>query len=173
MLNLAAKWTEECGMTFADQLDAILAGAPPTLCSNTQPDDRDHAWFVDLHVVQSLDGVATIAPPPRRVAHLSVAPTPQTQHNTPQDMPERRAWSTEQCRVLAVLRSLGAPICDDADDVRRAWRRVAKRLHPDTGGSYASAADFHTAARAWEHLRHGPTCRIGRDDLFVSWRQAS
>lgn len=54
----------------------------------------------------------------------------------------------------------GAP----ADEVRAAWRRAARRLHPDAGGD---AAGFQAALRAKEVLLD-PAARAAYDRLLAA-----
>lgn len=62
--------------------------------------------------------------------------------------------------------TLGVPQDATADDIRRAFRALAKKHHPDTGPAGSSAA-FAAIAEAYETLSD-PTARRAYDESLAS-----
>ena len=60
---------------------------------------------------------------------------------------------------------LGVPRDASAQDIRRAYRRVARRHHPDLNRDPRAAERFAAAARAYEVLGD-PAARAGYDERF-------
>jgi hypothetical protein len=50
---------------------------------------------------------------------------------------------------------LGVSRCAGRDEIRRAYRRLARQLHPDASGDPATAAAFTQATEAYHELRRG------------------
>jgi curved DNA-binding protein len=77
-------------------------------------------------------------------------------------------------------RVLGVPASASAEEVARAYRRLARRFHPDVGGEAASAARFAEVAAAYDALTGDPpggkgpvrvpVRRGGRRDVLVPVR---
>ena len=164
-LNNESRRADALHMTFTQHLDAHIAGPTPVPSYNGPPEDGSHRWFVDTHTKPDLTGLP-----------VPVAQQAQGEQVNPTDVGWRQTWSTPQWHALRTLRTLGARLGDDptAHDVRTAWRRLAKRLHPDAAGNRSSVSAFTRAAEAWEALRKGPSSHIGRTDVFAQgWRHAS
>lgn len=72
--------------------------------------------------------------------------------------PGGRRWSPRQVAALGTMSRLGAHLdaSPTREAVRYAFRSLAHRLHPDTGGDESSAIAFAALVEAWELLRNGP-----------------
>jgi len=53
---------------------------------------------------------------------------------------------------------LGVPRSAPVREIRRAYRDLARQLHPDASGTHETAEAFHQATVAYNELREGASC---------------
>jgi len=70
----------------------------------------------------------------------------------------------DSCEVESLYAILGVSRDADRDDIRRAFRRLARCVHPDVSGDPISAAGFQRIRRAYEVLSN-PDARARYDAL--------